>query len=59
MHADALSLAANVLAAWFDDTGHNPIGWFTFDIWRLLGGNGWMVSSTQSALILDKYMVAA
>lgn len=56
---DPLSIAANVIGAWFDDTGHNPVGWFNFNILRLLSGGGWLVSATQTALILDKYMEKA
>lgn len=56
---DALSIAVSVIGAWFNDTGHNPVGWFTFNIYRLTKGDGWLVSSTQSTIVLDKWMAAA
>lgn len=58
MYPDALSIAVNVIDAYAEQTGQTPT-WWDVSIYRTLTGTGWLVSATQSALILDKWLVAA
>lgn len=57
---DALSIAVNVVSAHLADIGwSDQPGWRQVELWRLLAGNGWMVTSTQTSLLLDEWMEVA
>lgn len=58
MYPDALSMAAAAISGWYTETGHLP-GWHNFTIYRLLTGGGWLVSATQTAIVLDKWAKVA
>lgn len=56
MFSDPLSIAANVCHAYLAETGINRWVWLDVTIRRLLHGDGWIVTASQSTLLLDKYM---
>lgn len=60
MYPDPLSVAVAVVHAHLDDIGWlSQPGWRQVEIYRLLSGHGWLVSSTQTSIILDKWMEKA
>lgn len=57
---DALSIAITVTHAHLVDIGWaDQPGWRDVTIWRLLSGEGWLVTSLQTSIILDEWKVAA
>lgn len=58
MYPDALSIAANVVSAYADETGV-PLAWWEVHIYRMISGSGWLVSATQTTIVLDKWMEKA
>lgn len=57
---DPLTLAVKVTHAHLADIGWlDEPGWREVSIFRLLSGGGWLVSSKQTSIVLDKWKEAA
>lgn len=58
MYPDPLSIAVAVVGAFIEETGIDAT-WQSISIHRLISGYGWLVSATQSSIVLDHWMEKA